>query len=510
MARTANRKRRLTAWVYDAVSFEDAFEPLKRRYPEHEWDIRSVSKLDGNLVTLLSREMNAPWTSLCVFPLRSRELNAFLRHGWLRCLDAAFPPRARSRFALGALDLGSRNGSLFALPEDVTPYSLMVRTDVLQRNRFQPPATWAELERQLNWFAVHDRGQLLRAQEGGPTHRYGFFVSLLGSNGVDVGGGLERIVQDRTRLLQAYGWAQRLCAQRLLNYPADLYPEKNATMDQFREGRFAYVFGWPSMLKSFPYHLLTKIRILPFPRGPSAEAPVSAMYGSLWCVPHNTASLDVALEVLQAITAPEFTLKLERAGGAAFPAQKEIWHDAVVLEKKLFYRDAAGSMRGLRAHAPDFYDPDLRRLEETFCGALADGVSGEEWLKRLMSESHKLALRSVADEIVRKATVYIEENLAEIHSVMQVAESVKRNPDYVNRLFQRELNQSCRAYLAKRRIERAKDLLGDVTLSFKEIAARIGVGSATSFSRLCQQHWGCSAVQMRRRELARIRGELPR
>lgn len=509
MARAATRKRRLTAWVYDAASFRDAFEPLRRRYLGHEWDIRSITELGGDPIAQLIREMNAPWTSLCVFPLRSRELNSFLRHGWLRCLEVAFPPRTRSRFAATALDLCSRNGSLFALPEDVTPYTLMVRTDVLQRHRFQPPATWAELERQLNWFAVHERGQILRAQEGGPTHRYGFFVSLLGSNGVDLGGGLERIVQERKRLLLAYEWAQRLCAQRMLNYPSDLYPEKTATMDRFREGRFAYVFGWPSMLKSFSPHLVSKIRILPFPRGPAADAPVSAMSGSLWCIPHNTASLDAAFEMLQAITAPEFTLKLERAGGIAFPAQKEFWEDSVVLEKKPFYRDAAGSMKGLRAHSPDFYDPDLRRLEETFCGALADGISGEDWLKRLMSESHKLALRSVSDEIVRMAMVYIEENLAQIQSVTEVAESVKRNSDYVNRLFQRELNQSCRAYLAQRRIERAKDLLGDVTLSFKEIAARIGVGSATSFSRLCQQHWGCSAVQMRRRELARIRGASP-
>jgi len=83
---------------------------------------------------------------------------------------------------------------------------------------------------------------------------------------------------------------------------------------------------------------------------------------------------------------------------------------------------------------------------------------------------------------------------------------VQRNTDYLNRLFQRELQQSCRTYLARRRIERARELLSDLTLSIKEIAVQVGAGSAASFNHMCQRHWRCSPAQMRKRELARIQG----
>jgi AraC-like DNA-binding protein len=194
------------------------------------------------------------------------------------------------------------------------------------------------------------------------------------------------------------------------------------------------------------------------------------------------------------------------AGGAAFPALKALWSDPEIRARKPYYRFAPAVTRCAHPYTPDFIDPDLRRLEETFHQALIENLSGEDWLKRLASGSHKLALRSVSDQIVRRAMAYIEDNLADIRTVTQVAASVKRNPDYVNRLFRRELKQSCRTYLAHRRMERARDMLVDVTLSLKEIAARIGIRSAASFSRTCQQHWRCSAVQMRKREWLRIHG----
>ncbi|MCW8131771.1 MAG: extracellular solute-binding protein [Planctomycetota bacterium] len=505
MARPGIRKRRVQAWVYGPEHYREIFAPVMRRHPEVEWDVRAAPGGHDQAMQHLVKELQAPWTPLALFPVRAREMTALARRGWLRDLAAIVPPRARMPFAHAALDLCSRGGTLYALPEDATPYSLMLREDLMQGQKARP-RTWDELERLLTWFAARQRTPALRAQEGGPTHRYGFLVALLASNGVDCSGGLERIARDRARLLEAYAWMRRMAEQRLINYPADLYPEKTATMDLFRDGRVALVFGWPSGLRAWPAGLAAKARTLPFPSGPSAGVPGRAVNGTCWCVPHNTASLDIAAELLEAATAPETMRRFELLGGTAYPARKELWADREVLAKKPYYRDAAAALEGGRVCIPDFFDPDLRRLEETFCEALAQGRSGEDWLRMLTNESNRLVLRTISDEVVRQATSFIEEKLAEIHSVTQVAAAVRRNPDHVNRLFQRELKVSCHSYLARRRMERAKDLVSDLTLSIKEIAGLIGVESATTFNRLCRQQWGCSALQMRKRELARIKG----
>lgn len=506
MARSAVRKRRVTALVYDVPSYNGIFEPIRRRYPDVEWDIRTRESLGDDPTAALVRELQSPWTSLSIFPIHLREMDSLIERGWLRTVDAALPPHARSRYAPAVLELCSRRGSLFAVPEDFTPYSLMVRTDLLARHNLQPPSTWAELERQLAWFVARGDGSLMRAQEGGPTHRYAFIVSLLGSNGLDFTRGLLQLTQDRQPLIAAYEWVRRMTRQRFMNYPADIYPEKKATKELFCEGRYVYVLGWPSDLRSWPVEVAAKVRLLPFPRGPVGRQACAAMNGSAWCVPYNTASLDIAYELLDAVSSPTLARQLELAGGMAFPSLKALWNDPEIRARKPYYRYAPAVTRCAHPYTPDFVNPDLRRIEETFHQALQENLSGEDWLKRLASESHKLALRSVSDHIVRHAMAYIEENLAEIHSVTQVAASVKRNPDYLNRLFRRELKQSCRTYLARRRMDRAREMIVDVTLSFKEIAARIGIRSAASFSRACRQHWKCSAVQMRKRELLRVQG----
>lgn len=506
MARPAVRKRRVVAWVFDVAAYNAVFEPLRKRYPDIEFELRSRGSLGEDHTAVLMRELQAPWTPLSIFPIHLREMDSLFERGLLRNVDAALEPDVRARYAPTVVDLCSRNGKLYAVPEDFTPYSLMVRTDLLGRHNLQPPGTWAELERQMAWFVARGDGSLLRAQEGGPSHRYAFIVSLLGSNGLDFTRGLEHLAQNRAPLIAAYEWVRRMIRQRFMNYPADLYNEKKATQELFREGRYAYVLGWPSDLRSWPIQLAAKVRLLPFPRGPAGLPVCAAMNGSAWCVPHNTVSLDIAFEVLEAVSSPVLARQLELAGGMAFPAMKALWNDTDIRARKPYYRYAQAVTRCAHPYTPDFVNADLRRLEETFHQALQENLSGEDWLKRLASESHTLALRSVSDQIVRHAMAYIENNLADIHSVTQVAASVKRNPDHVNRLFRREVKQSCRTYLARRRMERARELLVDVTLSLKEIAARIGIRSAASFSRTCQQHWGCSAVQMRKRELQRIHG----
>jgi AraC-like DNA-binding protein len=52
-------------------------------------------------------------------------------------------------------------------------------------------------------------------------------------------------------------------------------------------------------------------------------------------------------------------------------------------------------------------------------------------------------------------------------------------------------------YLARVRVERAKNLLSDASLRVTEIAFRCGFNSISQFNRLFRRHAGCSPTRFR-------------
>lgn len=511
MGERCNGDRRVVVWAHASRTYRSVLERAARAFPEVRLEVHSIRDLKKPYLNGLVEELQAPTTPLAVFPISARDMAPLVRRRWLKPLDTFATAHGRTRlFASEAMQLVTAEGSIIGMPDDLAPYAWMVRLDRIPNRHLSPPRTWQAFERQLVAWKKAGRAAPIKVQAGGPTQRYGFLLALLGSNGCSFARGLENMMRDREALVEAYEWMRHAVEEGLLTYPASIYEEETSTFDLFQDGDFCSIMAFPAGLKAWPVELQRKVRLFPFPLGPRGIGPCTPFNGSVWCVPHNTASLDVAFALLAALTDPATVRELELEGGMPFPAMPNLWKDAAVLRRKPIYRDASRVTPSAASYSADFLDVDLQKLEETFRQSLQRGDSGEAWLKQLTSESHRLALRTVAHQIVRKATLYIDDHLGTIEGVGEVARAVNRHADYVNRLFQKELKSSCRAYISTRRLERARHMLGDVTLSIKEIAHQLGFASTSSFGRAFQKHWGCSAQVMRKKEIKRIRsGEDP-
>jgi transcriptional regulator GlxA family with amidase domain len=76
--------------------------------------------------------------------------------------------------------------------------------------------------------------------------------------------------------------------------------------------------------------------------------------------------------------------------------------------------------------------------------------------------------------------------------ICQLARRVNLSPWHFAHLFKRETSRSTKQYVRDLKIRRAQDLLGSTFLSVKEIAAKVGFGDRSHFSRdfkkLCGQN----------------------
>lgn len=93
---------------------------------------------------------------------------------------------------------------------------------------------------------------------------------------------------------------------------------------------------------------------------------------------------------------------------------------------------------------------------------------------------------------------WLRQHSEELHPVAALADYLQVSPATLNRLFRKHLGRNVReaAYLI--RMERARHLLAQGTLSVKEIAFRLGYSHANDFTRAYTLLWGTSPTGRRR------------
>lgn len=88
----------------------------------------------------------------------------------------------------------------------------------------------------------------------------------------------------------------------------------------------------------------------------------------------------------------------------------------------------------------------------------------------------------VHDERVRLVTEYLQDHLAEAHSVAALSHRVGLSESRLSHLFQSELGVSPRVYLERLRMDRARRLLANTNLTIREIAEEVGMENEFYFS----------------------------
>ena len=101
-------------------------------------------------------------------------------------------------------------------------------------------------------------------------------------------------------------------------------------------------------------------------------------------------------------------------------------------------------------------------------------------------------------EVVGRAEEFLR---AQMHRKVlrdEVAEAVHLSPTHVNRLFRQVLGKSINQRLVEIRMERARHLLLDSTLSISQISSEVGFSSFSHFARTFSQNFGVTPSDYRR------------
>jgi len=102
-----------------------------------------------------------------------------------------------------------------------------------------------------------------------------------------------------------------------------------------------------------------------------------------------------------------------------------------------------------------------------------------------------------------QALAYIRDHLPERLPLREVARRVNLSPYYFCKLFHRTMGMTFTEYLARVRLERAKDLLLNPTLSVSEVATAVGFGSIPHFNRSFKKYTGMTPTAYRASRVGR-------
>lgn len=494
MSPSSRRKRSAVVMIYPYPLYRERVRELQRRFPERAWHSEYVGQALARM-SIIGKQCRGPWSPLCLMPISFREVSVFARRGWLKSLNHLMNSSLRRQFPAAALQAGCVNGTLYALPEDVSPYVLLARRSLLKRHGLKPPTTWEALAGQLRFL----RSRLGLSEAGiygsSAQARFAFLLGLLGSNGLDPRQGVRGMLKNRKPMEQAFEWVRGLHEEGLLGTTDEGKGGKK--LGALLEGRSPYFFDWPSHMVRLPAETLRDIQLFPFPVGPSGDRPHTPVHGHGWCIPHNAVVQDLAFEALRFFVDASFQRECEAGGGFAFPARKALWRDEEILARKPIYSQAAKLLSSGDVFTVNPVNKDWVRMSSALQQALTEGQSASEWLSRCSGERISPAQKATRSALVRKALATIEARLDEIQTVEQLAASFGVTSTHLRRLFRRELGESCGAVLRRRRMERAREMLSDLTLSMKEIAFQLGFNSTSYFTQAFHAFYGKSPTKMR-------------
>jgi two-component system, response regulator YesN len=101
--------------------------------------------------------------------------------------------------------------------------------------------------------------------------------------------------------------------------------------------------------------------------------------------------------------------------------------------------------------------------------------------------------------IIVKACSYIDDNLSRDISLDDVSRKVEVSPFYFSKLFKEETGENFIDYVTMARMQKAKTLLRDLSLSVKEISAESGYSDPNYFSKLFKKCVGLTPTEYRER-----------
>lgn len=100
-------------------------------------------------------------------------------------------------------------------------------------------------------------------------------------------------------------------------------------------------------------------------------------------------------------------------------------------------------------------------------------------------------------QYVRRAILLVDSQLAEELSLSKIAAALDVNSSYLSSLFKKETGSTITAYITKRRMEQAGNLLRNTSMQVQDVATYCGIPDANYFSKLFKKNMGMSPLEYR-------------
>ena len=146
-------------------------------------------------------------------------------------------------------------------------------------------------------------------------------------------------------------------------------------------------------------------------------------------------------------------------------------------------------VEALRGSADDFIDKPYRVVEM------------KKKLENFFEKYTKEQRHSGTDKSpMQRVQRFIERNYLKSPTLEQAAEKALLSPKYISRKFKQETRQTFSGYKIKLRMEQAKKLLSETSLSVAQIAYKIGYENGESFMKMFKKITGYTPTEYRARE----------
>jgi AraC family transcriptional regulator len=141
----------------------------------------------------------------------------------------------------------------------------------------------------------------------------------------------------------------------------------------------------------------------------------------------------------------------------------------------------------------DIADRDLlQQLERSALRADIAQVIAQHLARRPRS-----AVLGLAPNKLERVCTLIGRCIAEPLSIERLAAAVHMSPFHFSRRFKLATGDSPHAYLTRRRVERAKELLADASLPLVHVAAAVGFQTQGHFTEVFRRHTGTTPRRFR-------------
>lgn len=107
-------------------------------------------------------------------------------------------------------------------------------------------------------------------------------------------------------------------------------------------------------------------------------------------------------------------------------------------------------------------------------------------------DSHSKAFFSSKDEYIKNAVAYIQTNYSRKLSVSEVSKFIGLNRSYLGTIFKEQTGLSLQNFITNFRIDKAKKLLSDMSMSVGDVSRSVGYDDPLAFSKLFKKNVGIS------------------